>query len=71
MLTTEEHPNKNMLRELEDIVFIEAEARWVPHLHADAMVITARITNNNVHRLLVDDGNAVDIIYLHAYKRWG
>ena len=35
------------------------------------LVITARVANNNVHRLLVDDDSAVDIIYLDAYKRIG
>ena len=33
------------------------------------MVITARVANSNVHRMLVDDGSAVDIIYLNTYKR--
>ena len=41
------------------------------HLHADTLVITARVANSNVHRKLVDDGSAVDIIYLDAYKRMG
>ena len=35
------------------------------------MVITARVTNSNVHRILVDNGSTVDINYLNAYKRIG
>ena len=40
-------------------------------LHVDALVITARVANSNVHRLLVDDGSTVDIIYLDVYKSMG
>ena len=33
------------------------------------LVITIRVANNNVHRMLVDDGNTMDIIYLDTYKK--
>ena len=69
VLKTEELPTKSTRWELEDIVFTEANTRWVHHLHVDALVIIVRIANSNVHRLLVDNGSAVDIIYLDAYKR--
>ena len=46
---TEELPTKQVQQELEDIVFTEADARWVHHPHADALVVIARISNNNVH----------------------
>ena len=68
---TESRFTKQVRRELENIVFREADARWFHHPHADALVITARVANNNIHRLMVDDGSAVDIIYLNAYKRMG
>ena len=32
-------------------------------------MITAQVANSNVHRLRVDDGSAMDILYLNAYKR--
>ena len=64
-------PVKNFQRELEDIVFTEADARWVQHPHGDALVIIARVANNNANRMLVDNGNVVDIIHLDAYKRTG
>ena len=35
------------------------------------MVIIARMANSNVHRMLVDNGSTVNIIYLDAYKRTG
>ena len=50
---------------------MEPDARWVHHPHADALVIIARVTNSNVHCLMIDDGNAMDILYLNAYKRIG
>ena len=62
---------KIVLRDLEDVVFIEVDARWVNHPHNDALVITARVANNNVHRMLVDNESVVDIIYLGTYKRMG
>ena len=37
--------------------------------HADALVITARVANSNVHRLVVDEGSTVDMLYVDAYKR--
>ena len=66
---TEERPTKYARRELEDIVFTEGDARWVHHPHANAFVITTWISNRIVHRLMVDDGSAVDIVYLDAYKQ--
>ena len=66
---TEVQPTKQARRELEDIVFREADARWVHHPHSNALVITARVTNRNVYCLMVDDGSVVDILYLSAYKR--
>ena len=65
----EDRPAKHTGRELEDIVFTKADARWVHHPHADALVITAQIANINVHRLILDDGSTMDILYLDAYKR--
>ena len=68
---TKKRSAKQTLRELEDIVFTEANAKWVRHPHVEALVTTTQIANNNVHRLMVDDGSAADILYLNAYKRMG
>ena len=67
----EERPAKQVRKKLKDIIFTEAHARWVHHPHVDAVVIIAQISNSNVHRLMVDDGRTVDILYLDAYKRMG
>ena len=68
---TKERTAKHVRRELEDIVFTEVDARWVHHPHPNALVSIARVANSNVHRLMVDDGSAMDIFYLDAYKRMG
>ena len=65
----EKRPPKSFSRELEDIVFTEAHARWVYHPHNDVLVIMMKIGNTNVHRMLVGNGSAVDILYLDAFKR--
>ena len=68
---TDECPMKSAWQKLEDVVFTEADSRWMHHLHSEALVKTARVTNNNVHIMLVENGSAVDITYLDAYKRIG
>ena len=71
MHRTEEQPTKNTQQELENILFTKADVGWAHRPHIDALVITIRVANNNVHKLLVNDGSTVDIIYLNAYKRMG
>ena len=41
------------------------------HPHTDALVIASRVANSNMHRMLIDNESAMDIIYLDAYKRMG
>ena len=68
---TEVRPTKQAQRELEDIFFRKFDARWIHHPYTNALVITARVANSNIHRLMVDDGSSVDILHLSAYKRIG
>ena len=53
----------------DDIVFTQADTRWVHNPHEDAMIIISKIANNLIHRLLVDSGSAVNILYRGAYKK--
>ena len=48
---------------LEDIAFTEIDANWVHHLHEDALVITTKIVNSLIHRVLIDSGSTVNILY--------
>ena len=64
-------PAKQLRGEMEDIIFSEKDARHVRHPHYDALVIKAMIANNNLHRILVDNGSSVDIFYFQAFKMMG
>ena len=35
------------------------------------MVIKAMIAKNNIHRILVDNGSSMDILYFKAFERMG
>ncbi|XP_022155902.1 uncharacterized protein LOC111022905 [Momordica charantia] len=50
------------------IEFSKDEATHLLHPHNDALVITLKIANVKVHRILVDGGNSADIISWTAYK---
>ena len=56
---------------MEDITFSEKDARHIRHPHYDALVIKAMVANNNVHRILVDNGSSVDILYFQAFEKMG
>ena len=68
---TEERSNKATRRESKVTTFTERNARWVHHPLHDALVITAKVGNNNVHRMLVDNGSATNILYLNAFNKMG
>ena len=54
---------KKFKGENDDITFRESNAHLVHHRHCNTLVITAMMTNNNVHKILVDNRNSVDILY--------
>ena len=54
-----------------DIIFTKDDANWVHHPHEDTLVVTAKIGNNLVHRILVNNGCAVNILYWDAYQKVG
>ena len=58
-------------REPKDIVFIEVDTKWVHHPHTDALVITVKMTSSVIHRMLVDNGSAADILYRDTYQKTG
>ena len=61
--TTGSKPPVGHVPPLDDIVFTQADASWVHNSHKDALVITAKVTNSLVHRLLVDNVSVVNILY--------
>ena len=51
------------------ITFIEEEAKKLLHPRNDALVISLRIANSWVHRILVDNGSSADIRFKSALTR--
>ena len=60
-------PAKQFKGENDDITFKESDAHLIHHPHCDSLVIKAMMANNNVHRILVDNGSSVDILYYYAF----
>ena len=58
-------------RESPIIGFSEEDARRLHHPHDDALVISVRVGDYNVHRMLVDNGSSADILYYPAFQQMG
>ena len=58
-------------RESSIIGFLEEDARRLHHSHDDALVVSVRVGDYNVHRMLVDNGNSADILYYLAFQQMG
>ena len=65
------YPTRGIISKLEDIIFTKTDANWGHHPHEDALVVTTKIANNLVHRMLVDNRSAVNILYWDAYQKTG
>ena len=55
-------------RESPIIGFSEDNARRLHHPHDDALVVSLRVGDYNVHRMLVDNGSSADILYYPAFQ---
>ena len=58
-------------RESPIIGFLEEDARRIHHPHDDALVVSIRIEDYNIHRVLVDNGSSTDILYYPAFQQMG
>ena len=58
-------------RESSIIGFSEDDARRLHHPHDDALVVSIRVGDYNVHRMLVDNGSSADILYYPAFQQMG
>ena len=54
-------------RESPIIGFSEDDARRLYHPHDDALVVSLRVGDYNVHRMLVGNGSSADILYYPAF----
>ena len=50
------------------IGFSEEDARRLHHPHDDALVVSVRVGDYNVHRMLVDNGSSADILYYLVFQ---
>ena len=50
------------------IGFSEDDARRLHHPHDNALVVSVRIEDYNVHRMPVDNGSSADILYYPAFQ---
>ena len=51
------------------IGFSEEDARRLHHPHDDALVVSLRVGDYNMHWVLVDNGNSADILYYPAFQQ--
>ena len=54
-------------RESPIIGFFEDDARRLHHPHDDALVVSIRVGDYNVHQMLVYNGSSADILYYPAF----
>ena len=53
------------------IGFSEEFERRLHHPHDDALVVSVRVGDYNVHRMLVDNGSSADILFYLAFQQIG
>ena len=51
------------------IGFSEEDARRLHHPHDDALVVSMRVGDYNMHQVLVDNGSSADILYYPAFQQ--
>ena len=58
-------------RESPIIRFLEEDARRLHHPHNNALVVSIRVEDYNVHRVLVNNGSSADILYYPTFQQMG
>ena len=53
------------------IGFSEEDARRLHHSHNNALVVSIRVEDYNMHRVLVDNGSLANILYYLAFQQMG
>lgn len=52
-----------------DVTFTEAKVKHVQDPHDDVLMVTLTLIGLNVHRILVNNGNSVNVLYKHALDK--
>ena len=53
------------------IGFSEEDARRLHHPYDDALVVSLRVGDYNMHQVLVDNSSSADILYYLAFQQMG
>nr|XP_023924891.1 uncharacterized protein LOC112036314 [Quercus suber] len=53
------------------IGFSKEDAKRLYHSHDDALVVSVRMGDYNVHQVLIDNGSSADILYYPAFQQIG
>ena len=53
------------------IGFSEEDVRRLHHPHDDTLVVSIRVGDYNMHRVLVDNGSSADILYFSTFQQMG
>ena len=53
------------------ITFSDSDLEGCQHPHDDPLVIRAIVANTTVHRVLIDNGSSIDIIFASAFDKMG
>ena len=51
------------------ITFTEQDAKGVQASHNDVVVVTTNITDYNVHRIFINNGSSVDVLYFFIFSQ--
>ena len=60
-----------MVQNVQLTVSVPKIARRLHHPHDDALIVSVRVRDYNVHRVLVDNGNSADILYYPTFQQMG
>ena len=64
-------PPKLFKGEATEITFTEEDAKWIHHPHNNALVVNIRIGSMNVHRVFIDNGSSVNVLYYSTFQKMG
>ena len=53
------------------ITFSDSDLEGCQHPHDDHLVVRVVVANKTVHRVLVDNGSSIDIIFASAFDKMG
>ena len=51
------------------IGFLEEDARRLHHPHDNALVVSLRVADSNMHWVLVNNGSSTDILYYSTFQQ--